>query len=120
MNTMTYQGFVARIEFDERDDIFVGRVLGLPDRIRISFEGDTVAALRQDFEHAIDFYLRECEERGEAPIKPPSGNMMLRVPPEVHGAALMAAQASGQSLNQWAARALAEAARASGADVQPI
>ncbi len=37
---------------------------------------------------------------------------MLRIPPEVHGAALVAAQANGISLNQWAGRVLAEAARA--------
>ena len=29
MNTMTYKGYTARVEFDERDGIFVGRVLGL-------------------------------------------------------------------------------------------
>lgn len=28
MNTMTHKGYTARIEFDERDNIFVGRVLG--------------------------------------------------------------------------------------------
>jgi len=37
---------------------------------------------------------------------------MLRIPPEVHGAALVAAQANGISLNQWAGRVLAEAAQA--------
>jgi predicted HicB family RNase H-like nuclease len=35
--------------------------------------------------------------------------MMLRVPPEVHAAALVAAQGEGKSLNQWAAEVLAEA-----------
>ncbi len=35
MNTMTHKGYTARIEFDERDNIFVGRVLGL--RTMISF-----------------------------------------------------------------------------------
>ncbi|HES76157.1 MAG TPA: toxin-antitoxin system HicB family antitoxin [bacterium] len=50
MNRMPHNGYTARIEFDERDNI-----------------------------------------------------MMLRVPPEVHGAALVAAQASGKSLNQWVA-----------------
>ena len=29
MNTMNHKGYTARIEFDERDNIFVGRVLGL-------------------------------------------------------------------------------------------
>jgi predicted HicB family RNase H-like nuclease len=35
---------------------------------------------------------------------------MLRVPPEVHGAALVAAQAAGKSLNQWASEVLRRAA----------
>ena len=34
---------------------------------------------------------------------------MLRVPPQVHGAALVAAQAAGKSLNQWATEVLEEA-----------
>ncbi len=32
-NTMTYKGYTARVEYDPRDDIFVGRVLGIQDRI---------------------------------------------------------------------------------------
>jgi predicted HicB family RNase H-like nuclease len=35
---------------------------------------------------------------------------MLRVSPEIHGAALVAAQASGKSLNQWATEVLQSAA----------
>ncbi|MDH5540541.1 MAG: type II toxin-antitoxin system HicB family antitoxin [Rhizobacter sp.] len=100
MNTMNYKGYTARIEFDERDAIFVGRVLGL--RTMISFHGETVAELRTAFETSIDEFLRDCKEQGLRPEKPASGKLMLRVPPEVHGAALVAAQAAGKSLNQWA------------------
>ena len=39
MNTMTYKGYTARVEYDERDNIFVGRVLGI--RTIISFHGKT-------------------------------------------------------------------------------
>lgn len=35
---------------------------------------------------------------------------MLRVPPRLHGAALIAAEAAGKSLNQWATEVLEEAA----------
>lgn len=112
MNRMTYKSYTARIDFDDRDNILVGRVLGLPDTVRISFHGETVTELTQDFHNAIDFYLKECAESGHAPTKPASGKLMLRIPPEVHGAALVAAQAAGTSLNQWATKALAEAARA--------
>lgn len=108
MNTMTFKGYTARIEFDERDNIFVGRVLGL--RAIISFHGETVSELRSEFEAAIDDFLKDCEEQGVKPEKPASGKLMLRVPPEVHGAALVAAQASGKSLNQWATEILQKAA----------
>ncbi|MGK2898495.1 MAG: type II toxin-antitoxin system HicB family antitoxin [Burkholderiaceae bacterium] len=108
MNAMNHRGYTARIEFDERDDIFVGRVLGL--RTMISFHGETVAGLRAAFETAIEQFLRDCKEQGVRPEKPASGKLMLRVPPEVHGAALVAAQAAGKSLNQWATEILEEAA----------
>lgn len=104
MNAMNHKGYTARIEFDERDNIFVGRVLGL--RTMISFHGETVAELRAAFETAIEEFLRDCKEQGVRPEKPASGKLMLRVPPEVH----VAAQAAGKSLNQWATEILEEAA----------
>ena len=109
MNTMYHKGYTARIEFDERDNIFVGRVIGL--HTIISFHGETVVGLRTEFETAIEQFLRDCKEQGVRPEKPASGKLMLRVPPEVHGAALVAAQAAGKSLNQWATEALEEASQ---------
>ena len=64
------------------------------------------------------FNHRETEEKtnvfhlkgwGETPEKPYSGNLMLRVPPEVHAHAAMMAEAHGKSLNQWAAEVLGNA-----------
>lgn len=107
MNTMTHKGYVARIDFDDRDNIFVGRVLGI--RGTISFHGETVKQLRKEFESAVDDYLAECKEKGIAPEKPTSGRLLLRVPPELHNSALVAAHASGKSLNQWATEALQQA-----------
>ena len=54
MNTMTTQGYTACVYFDERDDIFVGRVLGVPDII--SFHGESLDQLREAFELAIRDY----------------------------------------------------------------
>lgn len=110
MNIMNHKGYTAKIEFDERDNIFVGRVLGL--HAMISFHGETVAELRSAFETAIEEFLQDCKEQGIRPEKPASGKLMLRVPPEVHGAALVAAQAAGKSLNQWATEVLEEATHA--------
>lgn len=52
----------------------------------------------------------KAEATGRAPQKPASGKLMLRIPPEVHTAASIAAQAAGKSLNQWAAETLKNAA----------
>jgi predicted HicB family RNase H-like nuclease len=107
-NIMTHRGYIARIEFDDRDDIFIGRILGMRDII--SFHATTVAKLRKEMESAVDDYLAYCEERGITPDKPASGQLMLRVPSEVHAAANIAAQAAGKSLNQWATEVIKRAA----------
>jgi len=111
MNTMNYKGYTARIDFDERDDIFVGRVLGVRDII--SFHADSVAELKAELAVAIEDYLADCLEKGVAPKKPASGKIMLRIRPEVHAAATIAAQAAGRSLNQWADEVFERAAKAS-------
>ena len=112
MNTMSHKGYTARVEYDERDSIFVGRILGI--RNIISFHGETVGELRGEFEHAVEDYLADCESEGVQPEKSASGKLLLRVGPEVHGRALVAAQAAGKSLNQWATEVLQHAVQTGG------
>ncbi|PPD43220.1 MAG: toxin-antitoxin system HicB family antitoxin [Methylobacter sp.] len=104
MNTLTYKGYTARIDFDDRDNILVGKLLGIQDII--CFHADNVADLHAAFEEAVDDYLEACEKIGKSPEKPASGKLLLRVPPELHAAALVKAQSVGKSLNQWAIEAL--------------
>jgi predicted HicB family RNase H-like nuclease len=101
---MTYKSYTARVEYDDRDDVFVGRVLGL--QSILSFEGNSVKALKTAFEEAVNDYLQECLEKGLPPEKPASGKLLLRLAPELHGQAMVAAKAAGKSLNQWVAEAL--------------
>src|SRR5437867_13221013 len=68
MNTMSHKGYIARVEYDERDNIFVGRILGI--RSIISFHGETVGELRPEFEHAVRDYLAACKKSGVHPEKP--------------------------------------------------
>ncbi|HEY8908405.1 MAG TPA: type II toxin-antitoxin system HicB family antitoxin [Rhodoferax sp.] len=107
MNTMNYKGYTARIDYDDADNIFVGRVLGILDIV--SFHAESVAELSEAFHESVDDYEQACEKLGQPAQKPASGKLMLRVAPEVHRAALIAAQASGVSLNQWAAKVLQQA-----------
>jgi predicted HicB family RNase H-like nuclease len=68
-STMTYKGQTARIEFDARDSIFVGRLVGISDLV--SFHADTVADLSADFKEAVDDYLETCEKLGKPLQQPP-------------------------------------------------
>lgn len=105
MNIMTYKGYTAVMEYDADDKIIVGRIIGISDRI--AFHGESVAEFEVAFHESVDGYIEACREFGKEPEKPASGRLMLRVPPAVHSAALAAARASGESLNQWATKALA-------------
>ncbi|MHB1619365.1 MAG: type II toxin-antitoxin system HicB family antitoxin [Sulfuricella sp.] len=108
MNTMTYKGYTARIEYSDEDACFIGHIAGIVDVV--GFHADNVKKLRAAFAEAVEDYLETCAKVGRPAQKPASGRLMLRVPPEVHSAALVAAQVSGQSLNQWATQALQRAA----------
>lgn len=110
MNTASYKGYHARIEFDDEDNIFVGHLAGINDVI--GFHADTVADLIAAFHSAVDDYVEACRRTGKAPEKPFSGNLMLRVKPEVHARAALAAQLAGKSMNQWGEEAILAATQA--------
>jgi predicted HicB family RNase H-like nuclease len=99
-NVMTYKGYTARIEFDQRDNVFTGKIIGIADSI--TFHGETVTELRADFQAAIDHYIADCAATGRRPLKAASGQLMLRVSPEVHARALATARTTEKSLNRWA------------------
>ena len=104
MKGMNYNGYFAKVEFDPEDHIFIGRIVGIRDIV--SFHGESVNELETAFHEAVDNYLVACNELGQKPNKPYSGNLMLRIPSEIHAAVASAAEASGKSINQWAAKAL--------------
>ncbi|WP_330927077.1 type II toxin-antitoxin system HicB family antitoxin [Candidatus Sororendozoicomonas aggregata] len=109
MNKMKYKGYFARIEFDDEDRIFVGHLAGIQDIV--GFHGSTVDELEQAFHEAVDNYIAISEETGRPAQKPCSGKLLLRVPPEVHAAVMVAAEVNGKSINQWATDILSHAAQ---------
>ena len=107
-NTMSYKRYTARIEYDDEDGIFFGRIAGISDGV--GFHADTVEDLRAAFHEAVEDYIETCAKVGKDPQKAYSGKMMFRVDPEVHRKAVLAAELAGKSLNQWAEEALEKAA----------
>lgn len=108
MNMMKYKGYVARIEYDEEDRIFVGHLAGIQDIV--GFHGITVDELEAAFHESVDNYIAISKETGRPVQKPYSGKLMLRVSPDVHAAVAAAADVYGKSINQWASDVLDKAA----------
>lgn len=105
---MTHKGYAARIEYDDEDGVFTGRIVGIADIV--GFHADSVDGLREAFHDAVDDYVETCARLGRAPQKAYSGQVMFRVSPEVHRRAAIAAELAGKSLNQWAEEVLSRAA----------
>jgi len=98
-NLMQYNGYIARVEFDNDANIFHGEVINLRDVI--TFQGESVDELRRAFEESVDDYLAFCAERGEKPEKPYSGRFVVRIPPGLHRAIALQARLEDRSLNEW-------------------
>lgn len=108
MNMMKYNNYIARIEFDEEDRIFVGRLTGIDDIV--SFHGSNVDELEVAFHESVDHYIEVSERTGRPAQKPYSGNLMLRISPDIHAAVATISKVQGKSINQWAGEVLDKAA----------
>ncbi|GAB1390486.1 MAG: hypothetical protein AMXMBFR78_23610 [Rubrivivax sp.] len=110
MNTMTINGHQAVISFDADLQMFRGEFVGLNGGA--DFYAKDVDGLRREGEISLRIFLEACTEDGVDPRKHFSGKFSLRVDPELHEAAVIAAAARGLSLNQWASEAIRQAASA--------
>jgi len=107
MNTMTLDGYHARVEYDPEQDRFRGEILGLNGGA--DFYGQNPAELRAEFRQSLDVYLAVCREQGLPPRKVYSGKFNLRIPPALHERLALIAQAQGKSINLLAQEALQRA-----------
>lgn len=94
-----YKGYCGKVEFDDEAGIIHGDVINTRDVI--TFQGESVSELQQAFRDSIDDYLEFCQERGESPEKPFSGQFVTRIPPELHRQVNIQAAVVGKSLNAW-------------------
>jgi predicted HicB family RNase H-like nuclease len=95
---MKYKGYFAEVKnFDEEAGTMHGEVIGLKDVI--TFQGTTIAELKKAFHDSVNDYLDWCKERGEKPEKTYSGNLRLRMNPDLHAHLALEAARNGMSLN---------------------
>lgn len=103
---MEYNGYHAKVEYDDEDGIFVGTVIGLNDIL--GFHGTSVDELAASFQNCIDDYLDFCRETGKKPEKEFRGLFNVRTSPESHREAAMYAELDGMTMNQYVSDAIKE------------
>lgn len=108
MGYLKYKGYTGSVEYSEEDKCLFGKVQGMA-KDSITYEGSTVEELTKDFEEAIDDYLTLCEDKGIEPRKPYSGVLNVRLTPEIHSGAAIAAQKEGITINAFIKNAVARA-----------
>lgn len=110
-NTMEYKGYLGSVEFSEEDALFYGKILGI--RALVSYEGSNARELIADFYSAVDDYLDLCAQSGTEPEKAYKGNFNVRISPELHKQAVVAAMARNVSLNSFVEASIAKAVHTS-------
>ncbi len=103
---MKYKGYIGNVVYDGEAKLFHGEVLGLKDII--TFQGTTVKEIERAFKDSIDDYLSWCKERCEQPEKSYSGNIRLRMNPDLHAHLALEAAKHGISLNDLINQLLAK------------
>lgn len=107
-NTMIINGVQAVVTYDPDIEQLRGEFIGLNGSA--DFYAADIASLKREGERSLKIFLEECAARGIEPRKTFSGKFILRIPPDVHEAAAIAAAANNESLNQWVAHVIREAA----------
>ena len=98
-NIMEYKGYYGSVDYSAEDNVLFGSVIGV--RGLISYEGRSIDKLRADFEEAVDGYLEMCEADGVEPEKYYKGAISIRLDPELHKQATIAAESKHETLNEF-------------------
>jgi len=96
----------AVIKYDPDIEMFRGEFINLSGGA--DFYASDVDGLKKQGELSLKVYLDACKEKGVEPYKSYSGRFNLRIPADLHAAAVTAASAQGKSLNEFIADAVAE------------
>jgi predicted HicB family RNase H-like nuclease len=93
----SYKGYSATVAIDEDQGVLFGEVLGINDVV--TFQAANVGDLVKEFHDSVDDYLDFCRQRGEAPNKPYSGRIVLRMDPEIHRKLAIRSKQMNESIN---------------------
>lgn len=96
-NLLSYKNYNGTVEYSKEDECLFGKVVGI--KSLLSYEGNSIQELEQDFKTVIDEYIKDCEERGIQPEQPYKGSFNIRISPELHRSIAVYAIEHGKTLN---------------------
>ncbi len=97
---LEHKGFIGgRVKFDSEANLLHGEIINSPDVI--TFQGESVAQLKQAFIDSIEAYLSFCKERGETPSPSFSNKLELHLDPVLYKKAFVAAKEAEMSIHDW-------------------
>lgn len=74
-NLLSYKNYNGTVEYSKEGRCLFGRVVGV--KSLLSYEGDSVKELEQDFQNVIDEHLADCKERNVEPEQPCKGTFNI-------------------------------------------
>lgn len=106
-NIMNIKGYKALITYDNEIEMFRGEFTNLNGGA--DFYANNVQALHQEGEKSLQIYLDVCKEKNINPKKEFSGNLPLRISPELHAQLAETAKTQGVSINQLIQKSMEKA-----------
>lgn len=103
-NILEYKGYYTKIEYSVEDRVLYGKIEGIGDLV--NFHSESPETIEEEFHTAVDDYLAFCKDLGKNPEKPYKGVFNVRVSPELHRKAAMAADKKGETLNAFVVKAI--------------
>lgn len=104
-NYLEHKGYIGTVEFSADDKVFFGKLEAINDLV--TFEGENVMELENNFIDAVEDYLATCSELGKEPNKTFKGVFNVRVNATVHKKLFLLARKRGINLNQLVAQSVA-------------
>ena len=107
MENLKHKGYIGSIDYSEEDNCLFGKVIGL-NKVMITYEGNTIQELKDDFIAGVNQYIESCITDGVEPQKSFTGAFNVRVPSDIHAKAVLKAKESGLTLNAFVKTAIEE------------
>lgn len=105
-NVMNIDGYEAVINYDPEIEMFRGEFVNLNGGA--DFYASDIKGLHDEGAASLKMFLKMCEEDGVTPKKNFSGKFNVRISPKLHEQLVIAASATGKSINQIVVESLSE------------